>query len=1174
MKLILFVFLFGTMLATQAGAVATEDGEYSGGVVDGSAAVKFVFTEEEKTFIEKHPVIKVANDVTYPPMDFAVGDTATGYSIELIDLLLERLGMQAKYVSSDDWEYLVQEFKEKEIDVLTSVSPTEEDKKYTLYSRRYLTAPNVLYIRRNDSSIHNAYDLEGKVVALPEDYEDLDDLRDHGISIKHLVVADMYEAMEAVAKGRADATIGSWVVLKYLADKEGHTSLRELQNIYGEEDSVIHGFFFGVRVDLPVLQGLLNKALDTVTIQEKRQLKEKWLGGTEQSKVHFTEEEMAYLNKKGSLKMCVDPNWMPLEKIDEEGNYTGIAADILALSKTRSDIETRLVRTESWHQSLEKARNRECDFLALAMKTDAREAYLDFTAPYLSLPLAVATREDKVFVENLDSIRSFPLAIVKGFAYAEILRKEYPGIQLLEVKNQVEGLRKVEQGEVYGFIDTIAAIAYTIQNEGLVEVKIAGRFDERWELGFASRNDEPLLGDILQKTQASVSETEKREIYHKWYAVRFDQVADYSLLWQVMAGAALILFVLFFWNRRLKEEKAKAQEARDKLQLVLESSGVGIWQLDVRKGTSHNDRRMWEILGYDRDECEISMEEVSQIMYPDDRQRIFESLNKNIEGADDKVNIELRAIKRDGSLCWIHDTGRVTERDAQGRALKIVGIGMDITSLKEAQDRAEQASRAKSEFVANMSHEIRTPLNAVIGFSELLARSRHLPTELFEYVESITSGGNALLGIINDILDLSRLESGKLVLEPEPVDIHVVVQEVATLFKLKCKEKGLAISVNIEGDIPEYLMLDEIRIRQVLFNLVGNAVKFTDQGGIDICVSISQQDNRHDKVTLEISITDTGSGIPEEQQQRIFDSFEQQQGQLQRRHGGTGLGLSISRHLVSVMGGEITLESHPGEGACFTVRIPDIEIVSNALSKTPSTLRSKEVFLPASVLVVDDEPLNRRLIVQMLAESELQTLEAGDGEEAIRLCRDFHPDLVLMDIRMPVMDGLQATAAIRADTQLKDIPIVSLTASLDLDDSVPEQKLFDGHLKKPLTFERLVSELKLFLPFNRVKKIDDDNEVEKDVNENSMEVVEEDDITPFVTELVSVIEKAERSGALSQVNELAETLTSLGEQERIAYFSDLAGALRDAAVKYDVQGIRSLLNELKRKLSNESANDK
>ena len=389
---------------------------------------------------------------------------------------------------------------------------------------------------------------------------------------------------------------------------------------------------------------------------------------------------------------------------------------------------------------------------------------------------------------------------------------------------------------------------------------------------------------------------------------------------------------------------------------------------------------------------------------------------------------------------------RTQELAAQNEALAI------------ARKKADEANEAKSEFLANMSHELRTPLNAVTGFSELLTSMVSDPKQQ-TYLDAIKAAGRNLLTLINDILDLSKIEVGRMNIHYAPVDLASIFMEIEQIFNIKIKEKNLDFSSTRSSGFPDWLYLDEIRIRQILFNLVGNAIKFTDAGYVKI--SAESTPKGENSIDLTLSVEDTGIGIFKQEQERIFNSFEQQSNQDTAKYGGTGLGLAITRRLVELMGGHLSVSSAPGKGSRFDALFFDVKMASSesrVLESGRVTLENVK-FNRNRVLVVDDIESNRVLLKEILSKVNLEVSTAKNGQEAILLTNELKPELILMDIRMPVLSGFEAVEKLKARKESAHIPVIALTASSTRRDRTHAiRQGFDGFLTKPISFDRLITE--------------------------------------------------------------------------------------------------------------------
>lgn len=503
------------------------------------------------------------------------------------------------------------------------------------------------------------------------------------------------------------------------------------------------------------------------------------------------------------------------------------------------------------------------------------------------------------------------------------------------------------------------------------------------------------------------------------------------------------------------------------------------------------------------------------------------------------------------------------EKSISESETQAVFLAKTVSELEIAKEKAEAGAKAKSEFIANISHEIRTPLNAVIGFTELM-REEEISTRQKEYLDSISNSGKNLLRLINDILDLSKIESGKLELQFEPISIKDLFVEVFAIFKHRVDLKRVKFNLEIANNVPERVFLDEVRLRQILFNLIGNAVKFTENGYINIELNAVNRLNDYDILDLEIIVSDSGIGISKQMQLHIFDAFTQQSGQSNRKYGGTGLGLAITKKLTEMIGGSIQLESEYDSGAKFIVNLENIKIChKNIKPKDNINDNINEIiFESATILAADDIDANLKLIKGLLRNQPLEIVTADNGQDAVKLAKEVIPDLILMDYKMPLMDGIDAAKLIRAMKLKKDIKIVILTAaSLSKSETEELKEIFDDYLIKPFNRAELLEVLKKYIPSrqtgNNTKMINQEQSNKYDFSIESIDYSEIENSKQVIEELSGTImqnwEKAKKLSIVDGIKEFAVTILKIATEHQLDTLMIYAEKLHKEAVNFDFE---------------------
>ncbi len=571
------------------------------------------------------------------------------------------------------------------------------------------------------------------------------------------------------------------------------------------------------------------------------------------------------------------------------------------------------------------------------------------------------------------------------------------------------------------------------------------------------------------------------DVGERIWTIKFEQTKEYLVankewhLWYLLfvglSGQALVAILTLIITGYsdtiesfVKKQTFDLKESETRFQLVVKGTKDGIldW-VNTSLEEQYWSPQFFKLLGYEPNELEPKRLNFMKIIHPEDVEAVEAVFNLHIfKGRT--FDIEHRMLKKSGKYNWYHFRGIITV-DQDSRIKRMTGSITDISDrkstekkLKQAKEEAESATRMKSDFLATMSHEIRTPMNGIIGTTELVLNTELSPQQK-RYMDNVLYSAENLLEMLNDILDFSKIEAGKMELEMNPFDLKRANQEVVDLLRPKALQKKLKLNLIYKKGVQEYLMGDSMRIRQVLYNLVGNAIKFTENGSITIIVenqaSVSPPKG---KAMLLVSVRDTGVGLTKEQRRSIFNKFVQADSSTTRKFGGTGLGLAICQMLVSMLGGEIGIESELGQGTIvsFTLSL-DIASKDNieAISLKVANDLDHGITTPIRVLMAEDNRINAEFAKEMLEKLKCDVVEIRNGKEAVEiLLKDREFDLIFMDCQMPIMDGFEATMQVRKYEQqnkLTHIPVIALTANaMKGDKERCIQAGMDDYLSKPV----------------------------------------------------------------------------------------------------------------------------
>lgn len=604
-------------------------------------------------------------------------------------------------------------------------------------------------------------------------------------------------------------------------------------------------------------------------------------------------------------------------------------------------------------------------------------------------------------------------------------------------------------------------------------------------------------------------------------------------------------------RRRSLAQLAELQKSEEQYRRVVNSVHDIIFSINLEGRYTFVNQAGLQLTGYS--ESEILQMNISQLIAPT---QDFDVLMSAIRQAtrnpnDNTAHLVYDIHTKTGEIRTL-DLAATIERDAQNQPIGIFGVARDITARQKAEEelldlkeKAESANRAKSEFLANMSHEIRTPMNAILGYAQILEGESNLSTRQLQAIDTMRKSGEHLLKLINDVLDISKIEAGREILNCVDMDLEGILQNLNDMFKMRCQYKKLIWSLT--SNIPHNKVKgDEQKLRQVLINLLGNAVKFTDQGSVSLTVNALDQNRYY------FEVTDTGPGIPQESRNLIFEPFQQHE--TGKHMGGTGLGLSISQRYVELMGGNLKLISQSAEGAqfCFTITLPP----SQTVTEEPTQKNWDQVTHIANqqlvhALIVDDEQTNCDILSQILSQIGVTVRVVNSGEEALTYTQKQIPDIVFTDIRMPKMSGIQLRKRLLEIPNTQNLKIVAVTASVF--EHQRDQYLiegFDDFIDKPLRIERVYECLANLLNLTYEYE---EMEIEMQTSESNWE----DAIIP--DELATQLLNATDIHDITTIRKTLNTVEELGDPEK-----QLADHLRECCRQFDIEAVRHTLEKLSR----------
>ena len=1082
-----------------------------------TSGVEVALDNAQRSWLEHKRELRVGTSTTdYPPFDMTdSGQDYEGLTADYVGILAKTLDVSIKVERFASRDAAIKALEEGQIDLLGTSNGFEAANRNLLLSAPYAIDQPVLVTREGETR-SLSQGLEGLRLSMVYHYLPLDEIK--ALYPKAIIQSypSYQNALNAVAFDQADVFLGDTVSTHYMINK-GYLKNIKMAN-FGRHEA--QGFSFAVRHDNAQLLAIINATLKAVPDSEQERIAKRWSAGSDillsDNKLQLTGREEQWLAQHPVVRVVVSETLAPLTFFDAHGNFRGITADLLEMIRLRTGLRFEIQRAHGLNTMIQRVKQGETDIISAISPTASRESTLQFTRPYLVNSFVLLTAKGRQAPASLEQLAGKKLALSQGNPLTDYLRSQYPRITLVETESIYRATELLAEGEVQGAVNTLVIANYLLASQMFRDrLQISATLGTQpATFALATARDATELHSILNKALLSIAPDELGIINSRWrgYAPASDSYWRnyHRLIYQIIIGTSLLLLLSLVWNaymrRQIRHRKMAERALSDQFEFMramVNGTPHPIYVRD-REGIlkTCNDSylqafsaRREDVIGKTvMQACGLLSNECEAHDYQADYLRVMAEGTPLV--LDRPLNIGGKTFT---IYHWI-----LPFRDSLGEVQGIIGGWIDISErrhlmdeLRAAKELADDANRAKSTFLATMSHEIRTPMNAVIGLLELTlkrADQGHLDRPS---IEVAYHSAKDLLELIGDILDIARIESGRLNLSPERVNLRNLAHSVIRVFDGLARQKNLTLSLQFHprSDAPDVL-IDPLRFKQILTNLVSNAIKFTRQGQVTLEINLLPA-STPDHTELQLSVQDTGIGISDRDQARLFEPFAQAENSGQLALNGAGLGLLICRSLCEMMGGTLELSSQVNVGT-----LVEIKLRLPTLPPCLSSAAHEPVINPAAhrlnVLVVDDHPANRLLMCQQLGYLGHRFTTEHDGAAGFKTWKEGTFDLVIADCNMPVMNGYDLTRAIRQyeqASQQRPCTVLGFTANAQ-----PEERQrcamagMDDCLFKPISLTLLSQHLAALVPLdtgNEAFNLESLNALSGGDNERKQRLLEE-----------------------------------------------------------------------------------
>jgi len=1024
-----------------------------------------------QAYIRANPTLVVGvYDSGWPPFEFLENGQMRGLGPQLLSQLATTLGMQVQYRRYPDWAHVLDAACRSEIDVVMNIAGEADAPRCMLYTRAYASSPLALVGRQGDLRASDDPDLTALRVVTEQGFLTGAQVRARFPAARQQTAPTTREALQRVADQQADVYIGNAHVASYLVHRQPMQGIGLLR----PSDLPPEELRLGVPASKPALLDALEQALAALPNAQRAALGAQWLNApvwSEPAREALSQAERRVLATP--LKIGFAPNAAPLSFATADGQPSGLAGDYL--QRLRGAGATLQPQTShDWYDVREKMRSGRLDAV---MGVPADSTYLGedwvFSQPFLVVPNVIVTAARSGTVLQLGDLAGKRILLSDPDRLRSKVLQGAPQARIVPARSIEQALQRLQAGEADAYIGNLAAVERLLRERfpGQLQIIAPAGFNDA--LSLAVRRSHAPLATTFDRLLQQMGPREREALRNDWLAVDYPRGTDWRSVarWAVPLAlilcTALLMYALGYW--RLRREGQGRRRLEQRLEEVTDNLPAVVYQMHRHADGSvvfpyiAGDLRA--LFGIDKAEAMQSPQSLLDCIEPADRDAVRQAIEDAARGFL-PLAFEFRTAPQ-GQTCWVRSQAQPYASDAgtvtwSGYWVEVTQAREQSDALLQAKAAAEEAVDAKARFLAVMSHEIRTPMSGVLGMLEILSSTRLQPPQRAQLEHAETSA-QALSGMLDDILDYAKIDAGALRLEPLPLPLRPMLEALQLQYAGRARDKGLQLQLQVDPRLAAVHEVDGLRLRQVLGNLLGNAIGATRHGTVTLRVEVLEDGSSASLQQLRLLVLDTGEGMDAQQLQAALEPLLHSGPSLPRGMGGVGLGLSISLRLVQLMGGTLVVRSVAGSGTEVEVELPlpvasDDDLAAaepgaDAVPPLPAALRH------AHVLVLEDHPVAQAMMAWRLERLGVQHTVVGDGRQGLQQVAAGPVDLVIADCHMPVMDGYVFTRLLRereGRTGGARLPVLALTASLlEEDRRRCRDAGMDEVLHKPLSLAAL-----------------------------------------------------------------------------------------------------------------------